>query len=76
MLALTIFVPKCNDMAAFFTGTFLGRHEDDAATEPEEDVGGIRGRHDRWNAGCGDRLVSSSRSFSAAACWKPSRSGW
>ena len=25
LLALTIFVPKCNDIAAFFTGTFLGR---------------------------------------------------
>src|SRR5262249_49069555 len=24
--ALTVFVPKCGDMAAYFTGTFVGRH--------------------------------------------------
>jgi len=43
LLALTIFVPKCNDIAAFFTGTFLGRHKMTPLLSPKKTWEGFAG---------------------------------
>ncbi|MBN9121952.1 MAG: phosphatidate cytidylyltransferase [Planctomycetes bacterium] len=43
MLALVIFVPKCNDIGAFFTGTFLGRHKMTPVLSPKKTWEGIAG---------------------------------
>lgn len=43
MLALVVFVPKCNDIAAFFTGTFLGRHKMAPVLSPKKTWEGFAG---------------------------------
>lgn len=43
MLALVIFVPKCNDIGAFFTGTFLGRHKMTPVLSPKKTWEGFAG---------------------------------
>jgi phosphatidate cytidylyltransferase len=43
LLALTIFVPKCNDIAAFFTGTFIGRHKMTPLLSPKKTWEGFAG---------------------------------
>lgn len=43
MLALVVFVPKCNDVGAFFTGTFLGRHKMTPALSPKKTWEGFAG---------------------------------
>ncbi|WP_439621102.1 phosphatidate cytidylyltransferase [Gemmata sp.] len=43
LLALTIFVPKCNDIAAFFTGTFLGKHKMTPLLSPKKTWEGLAG---------------------------------
>ena len=43
MLALVVFVPKCNDIGAFFTGTFLGRHKMTPVLSPKKTWEGFTG---------------------------------
>jgi phosphatidate cytidylyltransferase len=43
LLALTICVPKCNDIAAFFTGTFIGRHKMTPLLSPKKTWEGFLG---------------------------------
>lgn len=43
LLALTICVPKCNDIAAYFTGTFLGRHKMTPLLSPKKTWEGFAG---------------------------------
>ncbi|WP_010047032.1 phosphatidate cytidylyltransferase [Gemmata obscuriglobus] len=43
MLALVVFVPKCNDIGAFFTGTFLGRHKMTPTLSPKKTWEGFVG---------------------------------
>jgi phosphatidate cytidylyltransferase len=43
MLALVVFVPKCNDVGAFFTGTFLGRNKMTPALSPKKTWEGFAG---------------------------------
>jgi phosphatidate cytidylyltransferase len=43
MLALVVFVPKCNDVGAFFTGTFLGRNKMMPALSPKKTWEGFAG---------------------------------
>lgn len=43
LIALTIFVPKGNDIAAFFTGTFLGRHKMTPVLSPKKTWEGFAG---------------------------------
>lgn len=43
MLTLVIFVPKCNDIGAFFTGTFLGRHKMTPVLSPKKTWEGFAG---------------------------------
>jgi phosphatidate cytidylyltransferase len=43
LIALTIFVPKGNDIAAFFTGTFLGRHKMTPLLSPKKTWEGFTG---------------------------------
>lgn len=43
MLALVVFVPKCNDIGAFFTGTFLGRHKMTTILSPKKTWEGFAG---------------------------------
>jgi phosphatidate cytidylyltransferase len=43
MLALVVFVPKCNDIGAFFTGTFLGRHKMTPILSPKKTWEGFAG---------------------------------
>jgi phosphatidate cytidylyltransferase len=43
MLALVIFVPKCNDIGAFFTGTFLGKHKMTPVLSPKKTWEGFAG---------------------------------
>lgn len=43
LLALTIFVPKCGDIGAFFTGTFLGRHKMTPILSPKKTWEGFAG---------------------------------
>ena len=43
MLALVVFVPKCNDIGAFFTGTFLGRHKMTPTLSPKKTWEGFAG---------------------------------
>jgi phosphatidate cytidylyltransferase len=43
MLALVVFVPKCNDVGAFFTGTFLGRTKMTPALSPKKTWEGFAG---------------------------------
>jgi phosphatidate cytidylyltransferase len=43
MLTLTIFVPKCADIGAFFTGTFLGRHKMTPILSPKKTWEGFAG---------------------------------
>jgi phosphatidate cytidylyltransferase len=43
LLALVIFVPKGNDIAAFFTGTFLGRHKMTPLLSPKKTWQGFAG---------------------------------
>jgi phosphatidate cytidylyltransferase len=43
MLALVIFVPKCNDVGAFFTGTFLGKHKMTPVLSPKKTWEGFAG---------------------------------
>lgn len=43
MLALVIFVPKCNDIGAFFTGTFLGKHKMTPLLSPKKTWEGFAG---------------------------------
>jgi phosphatidate cytidylyltransferase len=43
MLALVIFVPKCNDIGAFFTGTFLGKHKMTPVLSPKKTWEGFVG---------------------------------
>ena len=54
--------------------------QDDAAPQPEEDLGRIRGRHDRRHTGGGDRgnrrFVVRRHDLPRTACWKRSRSAW
>lgn len=43
MLTLVIFVPKCNDIGAFFTGTFIGRHRMTPILSPKKTWEGLSG---------------------------------
>jgi phosphatidate cytidylyltransferase len=43
MLALVVFVPKGNDIGAFFTGTFLGRHRMTPTLSPKKTWEGFAG---------------------------------
>jgi phosphatidate cytidylyltransferase len=43
MLALVVFVPKCTDIGAFFTGTFLGRHKMTPTLSPKKTWEGFAG---------------------------------
>ncbi len=43
MLAVVIFVPKCNDVGAFFTGTFLGKHKMTPTLSPKKTWEGFTG---------------------------------
>ena len=43
MLALVVFVPKFNDIGAFFTGTFLGRHKMTPVLSPKKTWEGFAG---------------------------------
>lgn len=43
MLALVVFVPKGNDIGAFFTGTFLGRHKMTPVLSPKKTWEGFAG---------------------------------
>ena len=43
MLALVIFVPKCNDIGAFFTGTFIGKHKMTPVLSPKKTWEGFAG---------------------------------
>ncbi|MBP3955948.1 phosphatidate cytidylyltransferase [Gemmata sp. G18] len=43
MLALVVFVPKGNDIGAFFTGTFLGRHKMAPVLSPKKTWEGFAG---------------------------------
>ncbi len=43
MLALVVFVPKCTDIGAFFTGTFLGRHKMTPLISPKKTWEGFAG---------------------------------
>jgi phosphatidate cytidylyltransferase len=43
ILTLTIFVPKCGDIGAFFTGTFLGRHRMTPILSPKKTWEGFAG---------------------------------
>ncbi len=43
LLALVIFVPKGNDIAAFFTGTFLGKHKMTPLLSPKKTWEGFAG---------------------------------
>jgi phosphatidate cytidylyltransferase len=43
LLALTILVPKINDVAAFFTGTFFGRHKMTPLLSPKKTWEGFAG---------------------------------
>ena len=43
MLAITILVPKCNDVAAFFTGTFIGRTKMTPLLSPKKTWEGFAG---------------------------------
>jgi phosphatidate cytidylyltransferase len=43
MLALVVFVPKGNDIGAFFTGTFLGRHRMTPVLSPKKTWEGFAG---------------------------------
>lgn len=43
LLAVTILVPKCNDIAAFFTGTFLGRTKMTPLLSPKKTWEGFTG---------------------------------
>ncbi len=43
ILALTVFVPKCGDIGAFFTGTFLGRHKMTPVLSPKKTWEGFAG---------------------------------
>lgn len=43
MLTLVIFVPKCNDIGAFFTGTFIGRHRMTPILSPKKTWEGVSG---------------------------------
>lgn len=43
LLALTIFVPKCGDIGAFFTGTFLGRNRMTPILSPKKTWEGFAG---------------------------------
>jgi phosphatidate cytidylyltransferase len=42
-LALTVCVPKCNDIAAYFTGTFIGRHKMTPLLSPKKTWEGFAG---------------------------------
>ena len=50
-LSMAIFVPKLGDVAAYFTGRFLGRHRLIPRGQSEEDVGGLPRRHGRGDGG-------------------------
>jgi phosphatidate cytidylyltransferase len=43
LLALTIAVPKCNDVCAFFSGTFFGRHKMTPVLSPKKTWEGFAG---------------------------------
>lgn len=43
LLALTVCVPKCNDILAFFTGTFVGRHKMTPLLSPKKTWEGFAG---------------------------------
>jgi phosphatidate cytidylyltransferase len=43
MLALTVFVPKCGDIGAFFTGTFVGRRKMTPVLSPKKTWEGFAG---------------------------------
>jgi phosphatidate cytidylyltransferase len=43
ILALTVFVPKCGDIGAFFTGTFLGRRKMTPVLSPKKTWEGFAG---------------------------------
>jgi phosphatidate cytidylyltransferase len=43
ILAATVFVPKCGDIGAFFTGTFLGRHKMTPVLSPKKTWEGFAG---------------------------------
>jgi len=43
MLAITILVPKCNDVAAFFTGTFIGKTKMTPLLSPKKTWEGFAG---------------------------------
>ena len=43
LLAVTIIVPKCNDVAAFFTGTFIGRTKMTPLLSPKKTWEGLAG---------------------------------
>jgi phosphatidate cytidylyltransferase len=42
-LALTVCVPKCNDIAAYFTGTFIGKHKMTPLLSPKKTWEGFAG---------------------------------
>ena len=56
MLALVVFVPKCNDIGAFFTGTFFGRHKMTPLLSPKKTWEGFAGG---MVAGAGAAVVLS-----------------
>jgi phosphatidate cytidylyltransferase len=43
ILTLTVFVPKCGDIGAFFTGTFLGKHKMTPILSPKKTWEGFGG---------------------------------
>jgi phosphatidate cytidylyltransferase len=43
ILTLTVFVPKCGDIGAFFTGTFLGKHKMTPILSPKKTWEGFAG---------------------------------
>lgn len=59
-LALVVFVPKCNDIAAYFTGTFIGRHKMTPFLSPKKTWEGFGGGM------LGSVLVAVGLSFAAA----------
>ena len=61
LLALTICIPKCNDIAAFFTGTFVGHHKMTPLLSPKKTWEGFAGGM------AGSMLASIALSFASPA---------
>ncbi len=68
-LALTVCVPKCNDIAAYFTGTFVGRHKMTPMLSPKKTWEGFSGGM------LGSVLVAVGLSFAVESGSKPAFPG-